>query len=164
MFTGILPDELHVPPYSDTQFPQRMEERVRQLTWQWLMDNMGFFLPKATSRAYPTGLDPALLRGIEASETNIRKLYRDQFFSAAISPSDRYVIAVPGTERYRLKPGGSGFENLFLAGDWTDYGTNIGYMEGCVVSAQKATSALLARYGRATVRTYFMDTLADWDG
>ena len=162
MFTGILPDEIVMPPYTDTQFPARMLERVRTLNWQWLMDNMGWFLKGATSRAYPTGIDMRLLRAVSASQDG-RVKYAEQFFSAAVAPSDRYVIAVPGTEQFRLRPDGSGLRNLWLVGDWTDYGTNIGYMEGCVISAHKAVRALRAGQGRTAVRRLWTDRLADWD-
>lgn len=162
MFTGILPDELDVPPFSDTGYPATQYRRVRDLTWQWLMDNMGFFLPGAKTRAYPNGLDLSTLRGNVPGEQDPRRKYLDQFFSAAISPTNQYVIALPGTERYRLKPDASGFENMFLVGDWTDYGTNIGYMEGCVVSAHQAVQALLGSLGKSEFRPYYADTLADW--
>ena len=87
---------------------------------------------------------------------------RKAALSAAVSPSDRYVIAVPGTEQYRLRPDGSGFGNLWLVGDWTDYGVNIGYMEGCVVSAHKAVRALRGSLGRTAARRMWTDRLADW--
>lgn len=161
MFTGILPDELVVPPYTDTRFPAEMVDRVRTLNWQWLMDNMGWFLKSATAKAYPSGIDMRLLRAVSAA-TDGRIKYAEQFFSAAVSPSDRYVIAVPGTEQYRLRPDGSGFGNLWLVGDWTDYGVNIGYMEGCVVSAHKAVRALRGSLGRTAARRMWTDRLADW--
>lgn len=162
MFTGILPDELDVPPFSDPTYPATQVRRVRDLTWQWLMDNMGFFLPAARTRAYPNGLDLSTLRGNSPDETDPRRKYMDQYFAAAISPTNQYVIALPGTERYRLRPDGSGFDNMVLVGDWTDYGVNIGYMEGCVVSAHQAVRALRGSMGKRDFRPYHVDTLADW--
>ena len=162
MFTGILPDELEPPDPNDVRYRENQVRRVRELTWQWLMDNMGWFLKKATSHAYPTGVDPALLRGLGEDTDDARRKFLDQYFAAAVAPSDQYVIAVPNTEQYRLRPDGSGFENLWLVGDWTDYGTNIGYMEGCVVSAHKAVRALRAAGGKLATRRLHIDTLADW--
>lgn len=49
MFTGVLPDLSEVPPPGPSDFPERQRERVKQLTWQWLMDNMGWFFSKATT-------------------------------------------------------------------------------------------------------------------
>ncbi len=160
MYTGILPDDPN--PTYDASFPERMRERVRVVNRQWLNDNMGWFLKKATSRAYPTGIDFGLLRGTSGA-TDPRCKYDEQFFAAAVSPSDRYVIAVPGTEKYRLPPEGSGFANLWLVGDWTDYGTNIGYMEGCVVSAYRAVRALRNATGcGGAPGNFWRDMLADW--
>lgn len=147
MFTGILPDEPGTPPNHDRGYPSRQDARVREMTFQWLMDNMGFFFPKAVPAAYPQGLDLSALRGRKPDETDPRVKFADQFFTANSAPTNRYMIALPGTERYRLRPDGSGFTNLYLVGDWTDYGVNIGYMDGCVVSAKTAVCSLLAKYG-----------------
>ena len=47
-----------------------------------------------------------------------------QFVRANVDPSDRYVLCAPGSDRFRLRADESGFDNLFLAGDWTDNGLN----------------------------------------
>ena len=57
-----------------------------------------------------------------------------QHVSVNVDPSDRYVQSVPGTERYRLRPDESGYDNLVLTGDWTDSGMNAGCIEAAVVS------------------------------
>ncbi len=50
-----------------------------------------------------------------------------QHLSVNIDPSDRYVLSIPpGTDDYRLRPDESGYDNLVLAGDWTDSGLNSG--------------------------------------
>ncbi|WP_158302128.1 NAD(P)-binding protein [Paenibacillus mesophilus] len=147
MFTGILPDEPGAPSFDDRGYPLRQDARVREMTFQWLMDHMGFFLRNAVPAAYPQGLDLSALRGRDPDETDPRVKFADQFFTSNSAPTNQYMIALPGTERYRLRPDGSGFSNLYLVGDWTDYGVNIGYMEGCVVSAKTAVGALLVKYG-----------------
>ena len=35
------------------------------------------------------------------------------------------------------------YDNLYLVGDWTDFGANFGYMEGTVLSAMQAVAALI---------------------
>ena len=52
-----------------------------------------------------------------------------QLVLANVDPSDRYVRCAPGTDRYRLRSDESGYDNLFLAGDWTDSGLNAGCIE-----------------------------------
>jgi uncharacterized protein with NAD-binding domain and iron-sulfur cluster len=65
-----------------------------------------------------------------------------QYCTANVDPSDRYVLSLPGTGRFRLRADESGYENLFLAGDWTDSGLNAGCIEGAVVSGIQAANAL----------------------
>jgi uncharacterized protein with NAD-binding domain and iron-sulfur cluster len=163
MFTGILPNPPEVPPPGKSDFPERETARARSLTWQWLMDNMGWFFPRAQTPAYPRGIDLTLLASTDGKATGALEKYAQQWFTTAVAPTNQYVIAVPGTERYRMQPGASGFENLYLVGDWTDYGVNIGYMEGCVVSAKEAVECLRERvFQRTDHRTFHRDREADW--
>lgn len=69
-----------------------------------------------------------------------------QFWKANVDPSDRYVQNLPGTDQYRLRPDASGFDNLILAGDWTDNGLNAGCIEAAAVSGLQAANAVLGRH------------------
>ena len=73
--------------------------------------------------------------------TPIEKFYQ-QYFLLNIEPSDRYVLAIPGTNQYRMKTDESGFSNLFLTGDWIDFGFNVGHMEGAVTAGLRAAHAI----------------------
>jgi uncharacterized protein with NAD-binding domain and iron-sulfur cluster len=75
-----------------------------------------------------------------------------QFLRANIDPSDRYVLCVPGSDQHRLRSDESGYDNLFLAGDWTDNGLNAGCIEAAVLSGLQAANAVLgrSRYHRIT--------------
>ncbi|HET9255208.1 MAG TPA: FAD-dependent oxidoreductase, partial [Pseudonocardiaceae bacterium] len=68
-----------------------------------------------------------------------------QYWTANTDPSDLYVLSLPGTDQYRLRPDGSGYRNLALAGDWTDCGINAGCIEAAVVSGLQAANTLLGR-------------------
>jgi uncharacterized protein with NAD-binding domain and iron-sulfur cluster len=68
-----------------------------------------------------------------------------QFTSTNIDPSDRYVLCVPGSDKYRLRSDESGYDNLVLAGDWTDNGINAGCIESAVLSGLQAANAILGR-------------------
>ena len=70
---------------------------------------------------------------------------RTQHVVANVDPSDRYVQSPAGTDRYRLRPDESGYENLVLAGDWTDCGLNAGCIEAAVMSGLQAANAVLGR-------------------
>ena len=68
-----------------------------------------------------------------------------QYLRANIDPSERYVLALPGTTRYRLAADGSGYDNLVLAGDWTRTDWNVGCIEAAVQSGINAAAAIEAR-------------------
>lgn len=65
-----------------------------------------------------------------------------QYLRANIDPSERYVLSLPGTIKYRLDAGSSGFSNLFLAGDWIKTRMNSGCFEGAVGSGMRAARAI----------------------
>ncbi len=67
----------------------------------------------------------------------------EQYWRANITLGERYVLSLPGTLQYRMAPGGSGYTNLFLAGDWTLVPEiNAGCVEVAVMSGLLAASAL----------------------
>ena len=67
----------------------------------------------------------------------------DKFFRRNDTGSDLYVLSLPGSTKYRLAPDESGFTNLYLAGDWTRSGINIGCLESAVLSGLKAAKAVI---------------------
>ncbi len=68
-----------------------------------------------------------------------------QYVRANLDPSDRYVQSLPGSGRYRLAPGGTGVDNLVVAGDWTACGFDAGSMEAATRSGVLAARAVLSR-------------------
>ena len=79
-----------------------------------------------------------------------------QHWTANVDPSDRYVQSLPGTDRFRLRSDESGYDNLFLAGDWTDSGLNAGCIEAAVLSGLQAANAVHGRARNHRVDGYFM--------
>ena len=79
-----------------------------------------------------------------------------QHVSVNIDPSDRYVQSVPGSDKYRMRPDESGYDNLVLAGDWTDCGMNAGCIEAAVMSGLQAANALLGRGRYHRIRGYYL--------
>jgi uncharacterized protein with NAD-binding domain and iron-sulfur cluster len=68
-----------------------------------------------------------------------------QYWRANVDPSDRYVLALPGSGPYRLPADGSGLDNLYLAGDWIDNGLNAGCIESAVLGGLQAANAVEGR-------------------
>ena len=90
----------------DEPGPHSQHHRVRKDAIDWMQSCLPGLLPNwSWERACaPTGLGP--------------QRFAAQYWRANSAPSERYVLAVPGSLRFRLAAGRSGFENLFLAGDW----------------------------------------------
>jgi uncharacterized protein with NAD-binding domain and iron-sulfur cluster len=132
-------------------YARRYEQRVREDAAEYVDRHLGQYFPRAFTEGgfrwhLLTGGDG--LRGAAALAT--------QHVSVNVDPSDRYVQSVPGTERYRLRPDESGYDNLVLAGDWTDSGMNAGCIEAAVLSGLEAANALLGRNRYHRVRGYHM--------
>ncbi len=68
--------------------------------------------------------------------------FATQYWRANVNPSDRYVIHTPGSFRYRISPLDMTYDNLTIAGDWTDSGFHSGCVEGAVMSGLLAAHAL----------------------
>ena len=65
-----------------------------------------------------------------------------QYWRANVNPSDRYVLAVPGSAGFRISPLDMTYDNMTIAGDWTACGLNEGCVEAAVMSGRLAAHAL----------------------
>ena len=61
---------------------------------------------------------------------------------ANFQPTERYVLTPPGSVRYRLRAGESGYENLYLAGDWIRTEMDAGCVEAAVMAGMQAARAI----------------------
>ena len=118
----------------------RETARVRDHAVRFLTDDVAHLLPGAVRDGefrwnLLCGRDGAA--GSDAIDS--------QHYAANIDRSDRYVQAVAGSDRHRLRPDESGYDNLALAGDWTDCGYNAGCIEAAVLSGLEAATAVLGR-------------------
>lgn len=147
-FSGLMADYDAPPPFTDTDYPRRQDERVKYQCIQYLQASIGPLLPKATTNVNhpagdPVGLDFSLLVGHDEASAGLGvKRFEQQFWRANIDPTERYVLSPPGSTRHRLKAWGSGFDNLVLAGDWIYTGLNVGSVEGTVMGGRLASHAI----------------------
>jgi uncharacterized protein with NAD-binding domain and iron-sulfur cluster len=131
-----------------------VERHVRSVLAQatdYVDANLGLYFPNAVG---DTGFAWHLLCGADGQRG--RSAMATQHISVNIDPSDRYVQSVPGSDRYRLRPDESGYDNLVLAGDWTDCGMNAGCIEAAVMSGLQAANALLARGRYHRIRGFYL--------
>jgi uncharacterized protein with NAD-binding domain and iron-sulfur cluster len=80
-----------------------------------------------------------------AGKTQGLQRLESQYWTANVDPSDRYVQSLPGSLGYRLQANESGYDNLFLAGDWINCGLNAGCIEAAVMGGLQAANAARGR-------------------
>ena len=125
-------------------------EKVLTEAVTYLDNHVGLYLPGAVTEG---GFGWHLLVGVNGHRG--RSALETQYVSVNIDPSDRYVQSVPGSDKYRLRSDESGYDNLVLAGDWTDSGFNAGCIEAAVMSGLQAANALLGRGHRHRIRGFY---------
>jgi uncharacterized protein with NAD-binding domain and iron-sulfur cluster len=132
-------------------YARRHEQVVRRAAAEYIDSNLGPYFPGAVTA---NGFNWHLLSGVNGERGE--PALATQHVSVNVDPSDRYVQSIPGTERYRLRPDESGYDNLILAGDWTDSGMNAGCIEAAAMSGLEAANAVLGRSRFHRVRGYYM--------
>lgn len=68
--------------------------------------------------------------------------FDSQYWRANVNPTDRYVLSLPGSLEHRISPLDMTYDNLTIAGDWTDCGLNTGCTESAIMSGRLAAHAL----------------------
>ncbi len=138
--TARLEDSEPQPPRCFDDYPERVSARVRANTTRWLRESAGGLWPGAQDRDDPQKLNWHWLN--DPLDRDNEERLDAQWFSPVSNPSDRYVLSLPGTTRYRLRSHESGYENLVLAGDWTRNAINGGCVESAVMSGLDAARQL----------------------
>jgi uncharacterized protein with NAD-binding domain and iron-sulfur cluster len=125
------------PSVSDHDFPRRMTEVAKQ----GAINQLSKEIASLWSAAGPAGAFPWnwLVDGSEA--TGVQR-FDAQYWRANVDPSERYVMSVAGSTRYRLRTDQSGFSNLFLTGDWIKTGINAGCVEAAVMAGMQTSRAI----------------------
>jgi uncharacterized protein with NAD-binding domain and iron-sulfur cluster len=133
-FCGPYQGEWPIPPFSDHGYPARELEKYRTMAVGFLDRDVRSLWPRTTSVSggfeWDDLVDPSERSGVDR--------FNAQYIRVNIDPSERYVLSVPKSTFYRLKPGDSGFANLVLAGDWTYNVVNAGCVEAAVSSGMAA--------------------------
>jgi len=139
-YTGSLKAELR--PFSHHNFQHEENERLKKDFKTWLEQYMGYFWSDGCTNTNPNGLDLNLLLLPENASGSSDEKYNAQFFRANVSPTDHYTLSVPDSDQFRLKADQSGYKNLILTGDWINFGLNVGYIEGTIISGMQAAEVV----------------------
>ena len=133
-----------VPDLSRTDYPAEQNEQVRRNAIAFLNRDVVHLWPNAASRPGRFRLellaDPE--EGASSASPADEGRFASQFWLANTNPSDRYVLSLPGTLKYRISPLDNSYDNLTITGDWTDCGFNFGCVEAAVMSGRLAAHAI----------------------
>jgi uncharacterized protein with NAD-binding domain and iron-sulfur cluster len=146
-FCNVLPDPPSDSDTSSPDYPGRRQAEVRANAIRFLKTNIRHLWPRAINSDGEFRwelLANAHTGGHSVSgEPQPGELRFDtQFWTANINPSDRYVLSLPGSSKFRISPLDRTYDNLTIAGDWTDCGFNVGCVEAAVISGRLAAHAL----------------------
>lgn len=142
---GQVPGAQGAQHFNDPTVPQQALDAAREDCKAWLRENTPLMMPDIAQPDLPLGLDPDQLFVDNGSTGLVR--FDWQYTRVNISPSELYVQSAPGTLKKRLRADESGFDNLYLAGDWTRNGLNAGAVEAAVMSGIQCANALMGRPG-----------------
>ncbi len=66
----------------------------------------------------------------------------DSYLRVNATPSELYIFAATGKVKDRLRADDTGMDNLFLTGDWVSNGSDLGWVEGAVMSGRQCARAI----------------------
>ncbi len=138
-FCNTMPTPPGLPGRDDRDLPRRATAQVRANAVTFLRDAMAPLWPSGVHR-YPTEFRWELLVDDQGRQGPAR--FDSQYWRANVDPSERYVLSLPGSSRYRLGADQSGYDNVVFAGDWTRSGLNSGCVESAVTSGLLAAAAV----------------------
>ncbi|MBL4687158.1 MAG: hypothetical protein JKY37_21355 [Nannocystaceae bacterium] len=126
-------------PVDERDYPQMAQEETASKMKQWLRDNYAAMYDKVGSwDEFLSVLNaPEGVEGVARLDA--------QYFHAAVQPSDLYILSQAGTIKHRLGQGESGFQHLFLCGDWTRTSLNSGCVEAAIQSGMLVSKVISRR-------------------
>jgi uncharacterized protein with NAD-binding domain and iron-sulfur cluster len=144
-FCGVFSDDcIEESKNGQEDLPASANQRVRINASEYLATHGRALWPKAydSSGDFRWELLVTEATPPTAAEQTGQAAFAHQYWRANINPSDRYVLTLPGSNKYRISPLDMTFTNMTLAGDWTDSGFNAGCTEAAVMSGMLAAHAL----------------------
>jgi uncharacterized protein with NAD-binding domain and iron-sulfur cluster len=145
-FCNVLNDPVVEPDRSETGYPTAQREEVRANAVHFLNHRIHHLWPNAVMRPgefrWDLLVDPRAQSPGETSVAPDERSFLSQYWTANVNPTDRYVLVLPGSLRYRISPLDNTYDNMTIAGDWTDCGFNSSCVEAAVMSGRLAAHAI----------------------
>jgi uncharacterized protein with NAD-binding domain and iron-sulfur cluster len=144
-FCSALADSAEPQDRSQRAYPARRRAEVRANAVAFLNRDVVHLWTDATRAPgefrWDVLVDPDEAPGAHP-KTDAESRFDSQFWTANVNPSDRYSLSLPGSSAYRISPLDRTYDNLTIAGDWTDCGLNAGCVEAAVMSGRLAAHAI----------------------
>ena len=145
-FCNVLADPAVAADSAHAGYAAARREEVRDNAVRFLNEHIRHIWPKAVRRSggfrWEVLVDPARQRKPTRAAARDESSFSSQYWTANVNPTDRYVLALPGTLQHRISPLECTYDNLTIAGDWTDCGFNEGCVEAAVMSGRLAAHAI----------------------
>ena len=141
-FCSVLPDTAPGGVVTK-EFQAEQHAQVRRSAIGFLDHDIEALWPKASRSGFRWDLLASEGRRKRAEgSAAAQHRFDTQYWTANVNPTDRYVLSLPGSIRYRLSPLDPTFDNLTIAGDWTATGLDTGCIESAVMSGRLAAHAI----------------------
>jgi uncharacterized protein with NAD-binding domain and iron-sulfur cluster len=129
-FTGPMAGPAQPPPPNEPQFDRHAQEQA----WRTVTDLTGRLVEILPDFHLDDLVAPPIIFGPGR--------VRYQYVRVNDNPTERYVQTVRNSTQYRLCADQSGIQRLYLAGDWTENGINLGSVEAAATSGMQASRAI----------------------
>lgn len=138
-----LPDD--VPEQQETaraafEKQEQWRQTVQTQATEWLEQSVAYLWPAMARTTAPAGMIWDRLAAPAGVSGEARM--NEQFFRANIDASERYVLSVAGSAKYRLRADQSGVDGLYLTGDWIANGFNVGCVESTAIAGLQCSRAI----------------------
>jgi uncharacterized protein with NAD-binding domain and iron-sulfur cluster len=145
-FCGALPHEHEFPPPSQLDQVVRLralvDEQVKSVATTLLERDLEQLLPTVRS---PRGFNYGLL--IDPHNGKDQARLRAAYLRANYEPHALCTLALPGKQKYRMPADGTGYENLFVTGDWIDNHVHLACVEGAFQAGILTARAVCKHFG-----------------
>ncbi len=123
-------------------YPAQKYAQAKANALLYLEKYAAHFWPDAIQKG-GTVIDWSLL--VDMANKSGKSRFDTQYWTVSVNPSDRYVLSVAGSGRFRLEAGKSGCDNLFLTGDWVKNPLNSGCVEAATMASMLAANAIFEK-------------------
>lgn len=137
---GALPDDGPIGAPGEPEYYRRQRARIRDVAIRWLEHHGGTLWPGAADANDASAIDWNEL--VDRSNGSGSQRFDAQHCHVTKSLSDRYVLSVPGSAKFRVSSDERLFGNVFFVGDYTFTAINAGCIEAASMSGLRAARAI----------------------